>query len=255
MTGSGCLVFMLWDISQQRELEAKKKQKKNENYFLFLLQFFFLIYLAVSPLNPCSSSLCHEYYFFFWYQGKDARAAESPRSISTRVARGAGRVKQSTRSATPINIQHLLALESNISPFYLAIIVLNAVKYLIIGLTARERPVAMATVKAIGFLFSGIMNFSPPCVTLPLHSQPLRLNWSPRVLEIPRRLCLIICQTREKHRGKKKMFKAQQMHHFRPRGVGVSHNQYTVQGYISFWHFLTGILALSDECFCTCSYI
>ena len=86
-------------------------------------------------------------------------------------------------------------------PFYLAIIVLNAVKYLIIGLTAKERPVTMATVKAIGFLFSRIMNFSPLCVTLPLHSQPLRLNWSPRVLEIPR-LCLIICQTREKHRKK-----------------------------------------------------
>lgn len=84
-------------------------------------------------------------------------------------------------------------------PFYLAIIVLNAVKYLIIGLTAKERPVTMATVKAIGFLFSRIMNFSPLCVTLPLHSQPLRLNWSPRVLEIPR-FCLIICQTREKHR-------------------------------------------------------
>ena len=84
-------------------------------------------------------------------------------------------------------------------PFYLAIIVLNTVKYLIIGLTAKERPVTMATVKAIGFLFSRIMNFSPLCVTLPLHSQPLRLNWSPRVLEIPR-LRLIICQTREKHR-------------------------------------------------------
>lgn len=82
-------------------------------------------------------------------------------------------------------------MESNISRFILAIIVLNAVKYLIIGLTAKERPVTMATVKAIGFLFSRIMNFSPPCVTLPLHSQPLRLNWSPRVLEIPR-LCLII---------------------------------------------------------------
>lgn len=62
---------------------------------------------------------------------------------------------------------------------------LNAVKYLIIGLTAKERPVAMVTVKAIGFLFSRIMNFSPLCVTLPLHSQPLRLNSSPRVLEIP----------------------------------------------------------------------
>lgn len=61
-------------------------------------------------------------------------------------------------------------------PFYLAIIVLNAVKYLIIGLTAKERPVTMVTVKAIGFLFSRIMNFSPLCVTLPLHSQPLRLN-------------------------------------------------------------------------------
>lgn len=61
-------------------------------------------------------------------------------------------------------------------PFYLAIIVLNAVKYLIVGLAAKERPVTMATVKAIGFLFSRIMNFSPLCVTLPLHSQPLRLN-------------------------------------------------------------------------------
>lgn len=61
-------------------------------------------------------------------------------------------------------------------PFYLAIIVLNAVKYLIVGLAAKERPVTMATMKAIGFLFSRIMNFSPLCVTLPLHSQPLRLN-------------------------------------------------------------------------------
>lgn len=58
-------------------------------------------------------------------------------------------------------------------PFYLAIIVLNAEKYLIIGLTAKERPVTMETVKAIGFLFSRIMNFSPLCVSPPLHSQPL----------------------------------------------------------------------------------
>lgn len=106
-------------------------------------------------------------------------------------------------------------------PFYLAIIVLKIVKYLIIGLTAKERPVTMATVKAIGFLFSRIMNFSPLCVTPPLHSQPLRLKWSLSVLEIPR-FCLIICQTREKHR-EKKMFKAQQMYQFRP--AGVSHNQ------------------------------
>lgn len=61
-------------------------------------------------------------------------------------------------------------------PFYLAIIVLKAVKYLIIGLTAKERLVTMTTVKAIGFLFSRIMNFSPLCVTPPLHSQPLRLE-------------------------------------------------------------------------------
>lgn len=99
-------------------------------------------------------------------------------------------------------------------PFYLAIIVLKAVKYLIIGLTAKERPVTMTTVKAIGFLFSRIMNFSPLCVTLPLHSQPLRLEWSLSILEIPR-FCLIICQTREKQRGKKK-FNAQQMQQFRP---------------------------------------
>lgn len=92
-------------------------------------------------------------------------------------------------------------------PFYLAIIVLNAVKYLIIGLTAKERPVTMVTVKAIGFLFSRIMNFSPLYVTLPLCSQPLRLNWSPCVLEIPH-LCLIICQTREEHR---KMYEAPQI--------------------------------------------
>lgn len=69
-----------------------------------------------------------------------------------------------------------LAFGKQYFPFYLAIIVLNAVKYLIIGLTAKERPVTMATGKAIGFLFSSIMNFSPLCVTLPLHSQPLRLN-------------------------------------------------------------------------------
>lgn len=74
-------------------------------------------------------------------------------------------------------------------------------KYLIIGLTAKERPVTMTTVKAIGFLFSRIMNFSPLCVTPPLHSQPLRLEWSLSVLEIPR-FCLIICQTREKQREK-----------------------------------------------------
>lgn len=97
--------------------------------------------------------------------------------------------------------QYLTSIRSNISPFCPAIIALNAAKYLIIGPTARERPVTMTTVKAIGFLFSRIMNFSPRCVTPPLHSQPLRLNWSPRVLEIPR-LCLIICQTREKQRGK-----------------------------------------------------
>lgn len=66
-----------------------------------------------------------------------------------------------------------ISIEKQYFPFYLAIIVLNAVKYLIIGLTAKERTVTMATVKAIGFLFSRIMNFSPLCVTPPLHSQPL----------------------------------------------------------------------------------
>lgn len=111
-------------------------------------------------------------------------------------------------------------------PFYLAIIVLNAVKYLIVGLAAKERPVTMATMKAIGFLFSRIMNFSPLCVTLPLHSQPLRLNWSPRVLEIPR-LCLIICQTRgEKKKEKKHRKKCSNLNKCITlgRGVGISHS-------------------------------
>jgi hypothetical protein len=75
-------------------------------------------------------------------------------------------------------------LESNISSFYLAIIVLNAVKYLIIGLKAKERLVPMETVKAVGFLFTWIMNFSPLYVTLPLHSQPLQFNSNPHILEI-----------------------------------------------------------------------
>ena len=57
---------------------GKKRKKKKKTTFSFCCSFFFLkIYLTVSPLNPCSSSLCHEYYFFSWYQGKDARAAEA----------------------------------------------------------------------------------------------------------------------------------------------------------------------------------
>lgn len=46
-------------------------------------------------------------------------------------------------------------------------------KYLIIGLSGRESPVPMATLKAICLLFSWVMNFFPLYVTLPLHSQHL----------------------------------------------------------------------------------
>lgn len=67
-------------------------------------------------------------------------------------------------------------------PFYLAIIVLNAMEYLIMGPKAKDRPVTMATVKAIGFLFSRIMNFSPLRVT-PLSASSIKLKstrpWNP----------------------------------------------------------------------------
>lgn len=63
--------------------------------------------------------------------------------------------------------------------FYLAIIALNAMKYLIMRPTAKDRPVAVATPKAIGFLFRRIMNFPPrrvtPCTPAP-HSTELRAS-------------------------------------------------------------------------------
>lgn len=111
----------------------------------------------------------------------------------------------------PINIQHLLALESNISSFYLATFVLNAVKYLIIGLTAKERPVPMETVKAIGFLFSWIMNFSLLYVTLPLSSQPLQLNSNPCVLEILNFFQIVLPNKNTDRERERKRFEAPQI--------------------------------------------
>lgn len=204
MGNRGCFVFTLWAI--------QKFCLQKENNVLFYTAFaIFLVgsqHFTASSFSLLSTTKVFSPCVQLKWRCKRSRSPHShkgPSCVSSKVAQShAGETAGALFCMNLHANQYLtsISIGKQYFPFYLAIIVLNAVKYLIVGLAAKERPVTMATMKAIGFLFSRIMNFSPLCVTLPLHSQPLRLNWSPRVLEIPR-LCLIICQTRGEKKKKK----------------------------------------------------
>lgn len=202
MGSSGCLVFMLWDILQQRSWKKtcshsdKKKKKTTSCFFWGGLQF-----------SKFISHLAAEFVFFLlsWVKNvfsdiqvkmqEQLKPAVPQRPIQHHLhqisIKVAGSQAGETFGAHFYMNRHANQYLTSISigkqyfPFYLAIIVLNAVKYLIIGLTAKERPVTMATVKAIGFLFSRIMNFSPLCST-PLSASSIKLKstrpWNPSSL-------------------------------------------------------------------------